>query len=75
MSMRASVSLRAERSNLIGEKASVRYCKKCDAIYLPRQLEHNGECAVGPVGEVAQCEECCPRCPHCGKLFELRRYV
>jgi len=52
------------------EKQSFRYCTKCAAIYIPRQLENHDECVAGPIDEVEKCDECCPLCPHCGKLFD-----
>jgi len=51
-------------------KQGFRHCKKCDAIYIPRQLENHDACVAGPVEEVEHCEECCHLCPHCGILFD-----
>jgi len=51
-------------------KQGFRYCKKCDAFYIPNQLDNHDECVAGPIEEVEKCDECCPLCPHCGKLFD-----
>jgi len=51
-------------------KQGFRYCTKCAAIYIPRQLENHDECVAGPIEEVEKCDECCPLCPDCGKLFD-----
>jgi len=54
----------------IWEKQGLRYCKKCDAIYMPRNLETLDEYVAGPIEEVEKCVECSPVCPSCGKLFD-----
>jgi len=54
----------------IWEKQGLRYCKKCDAIYIPQRLANHDGCIAGPVEEADKCEECCSLCPHCGELFD-----
>jgi hypothetical protein len=51
------------------DKSFFRYCKKCEAFYIPQHYEAK-EYIAGPVEEVERCEECCPVCPNCGRLFE-----
>lgn len=52
------------------DKSHFRHCKKCDALYVPRQLNENEHRSYGPIEEVERCEECCQVCPNCGKLFD-----
>jgi len=54
----------------IWKKQGLRYCKKCNAFFIPKYLENHDECVAGPVEDVEKCEECCSLCPYCRKLFD-----
>lgn len=52
------------------DKSHFRYCKKCEAVYVPHHLNEDEHRSIGPIEVVERCEECCLVCSNCGKLFE-----